>query len=236
MLKTMDEGGFISGKISPYQRNAGKIAMRKSTIILMLSLMMFGALLVSAAIACEGGCGGENWDPTQKLDEIGNPSVQNDAVGSLWGPADARQKDSQFKKNAAKENVNSETATSSNTESDSSAQMSKSGIELRNITASPNPVISGGIINITAVLGENMTANALITNSVGVQVGNVILEHTSEDEYAGTWKASIATGTYNATIVVYASGVSRTFADALQIEVKGSPDNDRSAPGYMKLG
>jgi hypothetical protein len=211
--------------------------MTKSIIILMLlSLMVFGAFLVPTAIACEGGCGGENWDPMQKLDEIGNPSVQNAATSSLWRPADARQEDSQFEKNASKENANSETATSSSTESDSAAQMSNSGIELRNINASPNPVSPGGPVNITAVLGENMTANALITNSVGVQVGNVILEHTSEDEYAGTWKASIATGTYNATIVAYASGVSRTFADALQIEVKGSPDNDSNAPGYMKLG
>jgi hypothetical protein len=206
--------------------------MTKSTIILiLLSLMVFGAFLVPAATAGCATCGGEqNWDPMQKLDEIGNPSAQNQAT-PLWGPAAARQENSQFEKNASKEAANSETAASSNT-----AQIPQSVIDLKNISAQPNPASPGSPVGITAILGENMTAYALITNSVGVQVANVTLEHASGDEYTGTWTASIATGIYNATVVASASGASMTFADALQIEVKGSSDTARSALSYKKLG
>jgi hypothetical protein len=240
-MKCLENGRrwIYSMKISPVSKiNATtRIDMIKMAIILIsLSLLAFGAFLVPAAFAqCSTCHGGENWDAAQKLDEIGNPSAQT-ASTPLWGPAAARLTNSQFEKNASEGTANKEMAASSNAASSNAAQMPESGIDLKNISANPDPASPGSPVSITAILGENMTAYALITNSIGVQVANVTLEHTSGDEYVGAWTASIATGLYNATIVASASGASRTFADALQIVVKGSSDTASSALSYKKLG
>ena len=94
----------------------------------------------------------------------------------------------------------------------------------------PNPVNSGNPVMITTSFGNNssdsqsipetnMTAYATIKNSDGVEVGKVNLEHTSGEEYAGIWNANPTAGAYKATIVASASGASKTFNDALQIDV-----------------
>jgi len=94
----------------------------------------------------------------------------------------------------------------------------------------PNPANSGSPVMITASFGDNssnsqsipetnMTAYATIKNSAGVEVGKVNLERTSGEEYAGIWNANLTAGVYKATIVASASGVSKTFNDALQIDV-----------------
>jgi hypothetical protein len=97
----------------------------------------------------------------------------------------------------------------------------------------PNPVNSGSPVMITTSFGNsssnsqgipatNITAYATIKDSSGLKVGEVNLEHTSGDEYAGIWNANTIEGVYKATIVASASGTSKTFTDALQIEVSGS--------------
>jgi len=84
-----------------------------------------------------------------------------------------------------------------------------------------------------------MTAYAIITSEAGVQVGNVALDKSPGGEYIGTWNAAIAAGIYNATIVASSVGKSRTFENALQIEVKESNNassNNGKASTYTKLG
>jgi hypothetical protein len=220
--------------------NAVRMLMIKVAIILMsLSLMVLGAFLVPAAFAGCSTCGGEqNWSGLAKLDEIGNPSEQ-DTAAPLWGPAAARTTNSQFERNASEGTADNKTESSVNTAPANAVQtqMPVTGIDLENISAEPNPAHPGSQVGITAVLsGQNVTAYALIRNSVGVQVGNVALEHTSGDEYVGTWKASIAAGGYNTTVVASASGASRTFADALRIDVEGSSESASDSSGYTKLG
>lgn len=48
------------------------------------------------------------------------------------------------------------------------------------------------------------------------------MQQVSGDEYAGTWKADVASGIYRVTIVASASGASKTFRDVLEIEIAGS--------------
>jgi hypothetical protein len=76
--------------------------------------------------------------------------------------------------------------------------------------------------NSQSIPETNMTAYATIKNSYGLEVGKVNLEHTSGDEYAGIWNANPIAGVYKATIVASAASTSKTFTDALQIEVSGS--------------
>lgn len=222
--------------------------MTKSMIILVsLFLVAAVALLTSTAGAQCKNCGSENWDPMQKLDEVGDPAKQVQSATATWGPSVARETNSQFdrgtNKSATNESATNEAANSNSDTSSSATQTPALSIDLMNASAEPNSVSPGSPVKITAILGgnavtasnANTTAYAILRNSVGVQVGNVTLEHTSGDEYAGTWTASIATGTYKATIDASASGVSRTFNDALKIDVNGS-DNAADNSRYKKLG
>ncbi len=211
--------------------------MTKSIIILVsLSLAVaIASLAITAGAECVGCRGDENWDYAQKLNEIGNP-VQQTATPA-WGPSVARLTSSQFETNANK------SATSNSGKSSNPAQTPAFTIDLKNASAEPNIVSPKSPVKITAVFGgdsaamsaANMTAYALIQNSVGVQVGNVTLDHTFGTEYSGIWTASIATGTYNAAIVASASGASRTFNDAVKIEINDS-GNSSSSSRYTKLG
>jgi hypothetical protein len=77
-----------------------------------------------------------------------------------------------------------------------------------------------------------LTAYATIRNPAGAEVGKVNLERTSGEEYAGIWNANQMTGIYEATIVASAASASKTFIDALQIEVSGykNDTNNISSP------
>jgi hypothetical protein len=137
-----------------------------------------------------------------------------------------------------------ENAVKNSDRSNSSIDVQSLSINLKNASATPNPVISGQPVRITAILNGNSTglnANktmvyAIIQNSIGIQVGNVALERASDDEYNGIWNASIATGTYRAAITASAPGVSRTFNNALQIEITGSDNATGKTLAYKKLG
>lgn len=209
--------------------------MTKSIVVLVsLSLMVAVALIASAAGQSCPDCAQGNWDPMKKLDEVGNPNEQ--APTPAWGPAVVRLTNSQFSQNKTDEAANNKPAAPS-----TATQTPASSIDLRNASADPNPASAGSTVKIIAVLGVNpassaadMKAYAIITNSADVRVGNVTLEHMSGDEYSGDWTARAA-GSYKATIEAFASGVSKTFNDALQIDVTGS-DNTNGNNHYTKLG
>ncbi|HSD58327.1 MAG TPA: sulfurtransferase [Methanotrichaceae archaeon] len=63
---------------------------------------------------------------------------------------------------------------------------------------------------------------ARITSSSGAEVGRVIMKRISGDEFAGIWNANVAEGDYDVTIVASAGDITKTFANALEIEVAGS--------------
>jgi hypothetical protein len=123
----------------------------------------------------------------------------------------------------------------------SSIKMPTLSIELKDTSAEPNPVNLGRPVKIAAIFGDNSTATngsriaayASIRNSAGTEVDRANLEHTSGEEYAGTWNANVAVGVYEATIVASASDTSKNFNDALRIEVISSSNDVRTV---KKLG
>lgn len=206
--------------------------MTKSLIILAsLSITAIMACLAFTASAGCPACVEENWDASA-ASFLGGKSIEGTPTPQ-WGPAVERLTNSQFNSNQTKNTTGND--------SDKSAVPVKTPapvIDLKNATAEPNPVSPRSPVKITAILGEDMAAYAIIKNSVDVRVGNVTLEHVSGDEYAGTWTASTATGAYRADIVASASGASRTFDDALQIEVKdlNATSGSISTRTFKKLG
>ncbi len=209
--------------------------MSKSILVLALICLVAG---VAGLIAIASSQADENWDPLQKLDEIGNPALQ-EPNPQAYGPAVARLTSSQFSREGAQNN-NTSAPDTANTASNIEQTLAIN-IDLQNISATPNPANPGSPVEIAVVLSdvENMTANAVIKDSNGVQVGNVALERSSGGEYVGTWNAGIATGTYSATIVASVPGTSKTFNDAIQIEVKelgNAISNNNGKSTYTKLG
>lgn len=206
--------------------------MTKSLIVLAsLSLTVIMACLASTAGAQCPACVEENWGASA-ASFLGGKSIE-ETPAPQWGPGVERLTNSQFNSNETKN-------TTSNDSGKSTLPVKTLApvIDLKNATAEPNPVSPGSPVKITAILGEDMTAYAIIKNSVDVRVGNVTLEHVSGGEYAGTWTASVATGAYRADIVASASGASRTFDDALQIEVKdlNATSGSSSTRTFKKLG
>ncbi len=192
--------------------------MSKSILILALVciIVALGGLAAIASAGCTACGAEENWDPMQKLDEIGNPAAQQGAT-QIFSAQAARSTNSQFNNGAAQNGDASKSDTTN-----SAAQKPELGASLNNIGASPNPTNPGSPVKITATLGDmaNMTTYAIIRNSAGVEVNNVTLDQTPGGEYIGTWTAPIATGFYNTTLVASAQGKSTTFNDVLQIDVK----------------
>jgi hypothetical protein len=209
--------------------------MTKSLCILVfLSLAALVACLASTGAAGCAACGAEeNWDASAAKFLEGDSTEE--APAPQWGPAVARATNSQFSSNETEEAAS---ASSTSEDSGNPVQTPKKSIVLENAIAEPTTVSPGSPVKITAILGDKMTAYALIRNFADVQVGNVTLEQASGNEYVGTWTASIATGTYKASIVASGSGASRTFNDVLQIEVTDSSLNSTSsaASRFKRLG
>jgi hypothetical protein len=199
--------------------------MTKSVILMVLvSIMVIGASLSFNALAICKTCGGDqDWSASANNFLEGKPI--NDTPSSLSNPQQNRLRNLDFNSNLLKDNTSKPTNSPNNL-----AATSTINISLININAMPNPANSGSPVMITASFGDNssnsqsipetnMTAYATIKNSAGVEVGKVNLERTSGEEYAGIWNANLTAGVYKATIVASASGVSKTFNDALQIDV-----------------
>ncbi len=88
------------------------------------------------------------------------------------------------------------------------------------LTSTKEGGVKLGSIGKTAV--ETFKSEAVIEDSKGEEVAKVSMQQVSGDEYAGTWKARVASGVYRITIVASASGASKTFRDVLEIKIAGS--------------
>ena len=60
---------------------------------------------------------------------------------------------------------------------------------------------------------------ASIMSSSGEKVGRVVMKRVAGDEFEGIWNANVAAGAYTVDMVASAGEITKTFADALQIEV-----------------
>ncbi|VVB62670.1 Uncharacterised protein [uncultured archaeon] len=199
--------------------------MTKSVILMVLvSIMVIESSLSFNAFAICKTCGAqEDWSASANNFLEGKPI--NDTPSSLSNPQRNRLMNSDFNSSLLKENTVNPANSPNNL-----AATSTLNISLKDINAMPNPANSGSPVMITTSFGNNssnsqtipetnMTAYAIIKNSAGVEVGRVNLERTSGEEYAGIWNANQTEGAYKATIVASAPGVSKTFNDALQIDV-----------------
>lgn len=63
---------------------------------------------------------------------------------------------------------------------------------------------------------------AIVNSPSGTEIGKVIMKRIAGDEFAGIWNANVASGNYSVDIVASAGEATKTFADALEIEVAGS--------------
>jgi len=218
-----------------------KIILKSTLILALVCLMVSVVGLTAFTTVAKAGCTAcgeeENWDPQAELNGIGNTAAEQST--QYFTAAAARQTESQFNGGSLGNKTSNYTATNSVTPTELS-------VSLNNIGASPNPANPGSPVKITATLGdvENMTAYATIANSMGVQVSNVNLDKTPGGEYVGTWTAAVATGIYNVTLVASSQGQSKTFNDAMQIDVQGSSNvtstststSGGKTTGFVKLG
>lgn len=111
-------------------------------------------------------------------------------------------------------------------------------------TCEPITIYTGGTFGANKATGMQLgsygqtaagdfACQALIKNSQGGEVARLALNQAEEDLYKGVWEASgAAEGRYVASIVVSASGISKTFADVLSIEIAG----DAPATTVRRLG
>lgn len=224
------------------ESKVGTIMTRSSILLVTVALVLFTASLASTASAICTTCGGEeNWAASANNFLEGKPI--NDTPSSLSNPQRYRLTNSDFNSSLLKESSSKPANVPNNTVATSTLNVS-----LKDINAIPNPVNSGSPVMITAsfgnnssnsqgIPGTNMTVYATIRNSNGIEVGRVNLEHTSGSEYAGIWNANpTAAGVYKATIVATVSSTSKTFTDALQIEVSGAKNTTSNNRTIRKLG
>jgi thiosulfate/3-mercaptopyruvate sulfurtransferase len=76
---------------------------------------------------------------------------------------------------------------------------------------------------------NSFKVSAVIKSQAGAQVSNVIMKRVTGDEFAGIWNANVAAGVYKVDIVASTKDVTRTFADALEIQIS-------STSKYKNLG
>jgi hypothetical protein len=205
----------------------GDIMARSGILLITVALMVVTASLASTAYAICSTCGGnQDWSASANNFLEGKPI--NDTPSSLSNPQQNRLRNLDFNSNLLKGDAGNSANSPKNLVTTSTLNIS-----LKDINAMPNPVNTGSPVMITTSFGNNssnsqsvpetnMTAYATIKNSAGVEVGKVNLERTSGEEYAGIWNANVTAGAYRATISASVSGASKTFNDALQIEVSGS--------------
>jgi thiosulfate/3-mercaptopyruvate sulfurtransferase len=79
----------------------------------------------------------------------------------------------------------------------------------------------------------SFTCAATVTDSAGSNVGRVTMKQIAGDEYSGIWNANVVPGSYNATIVVSASGMTKVFDNVLEIKILGA---EKDTSKYKKVG
>jgi hypothetical protein len=230
-----------------------EMAFMKRLAFLLVCISVIIAMLNIAPLATAAcsTCGGtkEDWITSATNFFEGKPA---DQTIPLWGPQAARQKNS--KMNSESETGDTKKALdSSSTKIGGESKAPVLDIVLKDIHAMPNPAAPNSSVMITAVFAgdgsqnpKNQTALgnqtfedilpgidqaamlvlANIKDSAGTEAGNVTLQHTSGNEYAGIWNASSTPGTYKANLRATASGAAATFDEALQIEVAVTTNTD----------
>jgi hypothetical protein len=68
---------------------------------------------------------------------------------------------------------------------------------------------------------NSLRCTAIINAPDGSEVERTNLLHSSGGKYVGIWDADVAPGIYEVSIVATASTNAETFANVLEIEVKG---------------
>lgn len=100
-----------------------------------------------------------------------------------------------------------------------------------NINKSSGVAQLGNSVKYTASGAGGFTCAAAVRDSAGSDVGRVNMKHISGDEYSGIWNANVAKGAYSVSLIVSASGITKTFDNVLEISVVG-PDTSK----YKKVG
>jgi len=88
---------------------------------------------------------------------------------------------------------------------------------------------SGGVVQIGAnsqaqksAADSGFKVTAVIHSQAGAEVSRVIIKRVSGDKFVGIWNANVAAGVYKVDIVASIEDVTKTFPDALQIEVNST--------------
>jgi thiosulfate/3-mercaptopyruvate sulfurtransferase len=79
----------------------------------------------------------------------------------------------------------------------------------------------------------SFTCTATVIDSTGSTVGRVAMKQIAGDEYSGIWNANVGPGSYQVAIVVSASGITKTFDNALEIKIVGT---EKDTSKYKKVG
>jgi len=222
------------------------MAFMKRSPFLLVCISVILAMFNISSLAAAGcsTCGGaeEDWGTSATNFLEGKPA---DETTPLWGPQGARLKNS--KMNSESETEEAKKADDSDSiKMGGESKAPVLDITLKEIHAMPNPASPNTPVMIAAVFAgsgsknsENaaelsnespedilpgidqatMSVLATIKDSAGAEAGNVTLQHTSGNEYAGIWNASSTPGIYRADLRATASGATATFDEALQIEV-----------------
>ena len=240
--------------------------MTKSEILLILTVMVASSLAPIAFAACShcGDAADQDWASSAASFIEGKPI--NDTTSSLSTAQQYRLRNTEFNSSLLSESsgqgsnevsnpVVSNTAANNAAVTPTHTTTPMLNIVLNNVRAMPNPANFSDPVMITAVFGNNSSSSqinatpndlststdltmiyAYITNSTGVEVGRVNLRQSIGNEYAGIWTANVAPGAYKATIYAFGSGASKTFNDALQIEVSASKNTAGNIPAVRNLG
>ena len=79
----------------------------------------------------------------------------------------------------------------------------------------------------------SFTCAATVKDSKGSNVGRVSMKQIAGDEYSGIWNANVGPGSYKATIVVSASGITKSFDNVMEIKIAGT---EKDTSKYKKVG
>jgi hypothetical protein len=194
-------------------------------LLILISILISGA--AQATLANCPACMGEQPDWTGRATAFLEGKPIQDTPFTLSGPQQARLLNAQIDaKKKASQASNAATTSMGN----STAMLD---LDLSDIRAMPNPANFGEDIKIIAVFGEsgfnsatsyahlaNLSVNASIANSAGLNAARVNLLPLSGNEYSGIWNASVASDTYNVSIETSGQEGAKVFNDALQIKIE----------------
>lgn len=233
------------------QRNEGD-PMTKKGILLIFAVVVISSLAPIAFATCSncGDATDQDWASSAANFLEGKPI--NETPSSLSLPQQWRLRNTEFNSSLLSGSSGQTSNQASNPIVSNSPSINPAitpthtttpilNIVLNDTHALPNPANFSDPVMITAVFGNNSSGSrinatpngpststeltiiyAYIMNSTGVEVDRVNLKRTNGNEYAGIWTANVAPGAYKATIYAFGSGASKTFNDALQIEVSAS--------------